>query len=193
MAKKGRSKVIGGNYMCKRRLNIFKKIAEGSADILKNEIRNYYKTKSRKLELETSIDNIPGEPVRTISQLVRDKILTTKILLPDRGQDLRTKALCQILCCIPCSDYENLKKRFKDGKILVQIPSAKVGGYISRIKRDVGFVLYLSPQLESCKYSYILNTVGHELSHLLLHSDFSSKNKSLIEKQASLKTLIWGY
>jgi len=191
MAKKGRSKVIGGNYMCKRRLNIFKKIAEGSADILKNEIRNYYKTKSRKNE--TSIDNTPGKPVRSVSQLVRDKIITSKQLVPDRGQDLRIRALCEVLCSIPLIDYEDLKKRFENDRVLIQVPRRGLAGCVSRIERNIDCTLYLSPLLESYKYSYIRNTVAHELSHVLLHSDFSSKNKNIVEKQAEVQALSWGY
>jgi len=81
--------------MCKK-LNIYKKIGKESTDILKNEIRNYYKTKSRKNELEllvleTSINNTPGKPVRTVSQLVRDGIITSKQLIPDRGTGQKNK------------------------------------------------------------------------------------------------------
>ena len=177
--------------MCKR-LNIYKKIADETTNKLKNEIRNYYKTKSRKLE--TSIDNTPGKPVRTVSQLVRDKIITTKILLPDRGQDLRTKALCEILCSIPLTDYQRLKQVFENNKILIQIPREALAGCVQRVKRNIDVTLYLSPILETYKYPFVLNTTAHELSHVLLHSDFSkNKRRSSLERQADLQTLSWGY
>jgi len=184
--------------MCNRRLKIYEEVGREAADILKNEIRNYYKTKSRKnklelLELQTSIDNTPGKPARSVTTLVRDGIITSKQLVPDMGQDLRTRALCEVLCFIPLGDYQQLKQTFKKDMVLIQIPRKGLAGCVSKIERNIGCALYLSPQLESCKYSYVKNIVAHEISHLLLHSDFLSKNKSLIEKQAELQALSWGF
>jgi len=183
--------------MCKK-LNIYEEIAKESTDILKNEIRNYYKTKSRRnelklSELETSINNTPGKPLRSVTTLIRDGVVTTKQLIPDRGQDQRTRALIEVLCSIPYRDYENLKQTFENDRVLIQVPRKGLAGCVSRIERNIDCTLYLSPQLESCQYSYILNTVAHELSHVLLHSDYSSTNKNLIEKQADLQVLSWGF
>jgi len=178
--------------MCKR-LNKIKRINEQSNEILTRAIENYYKTKSRKQELELLELETSGKPLRSVTTLISDGILTSKQLVPDRGQDLRSKALAEILCSIPLIDYRQLKQMFENDKILIQIPSAKVGGYISRVKRNIDCTLYLSPLLESYKYSYIRNTVAHELSHVLLHSDFSSKNKNIVEKQAEVQALSWGY
>jgi len=63
--------------MCKK-LNIYEKIGKESTDILKNEIRNYYKTKNRKLKM--SIDDAPDKP-RSVTTLISDGILTSSQML----------------------------------------------------------------------------------------------------------------
>jgi len=180
--------------MCKKRLNIYEKIGKESTEILKNEIRNYYKTKSRKLELETSIDHTPNGKPRSVTMLVKDGIITSKQLIPDRGQDRRTKALCEVLCSINEKEYSTLKEIFSNGKVLIQIPDKRLAGRITRVKRFADSILYLSPVLEEHSYLYVKNVCAHEIAHLLLHSDFSTKKKmSLVEKEAELKSVEWGF
>jgi len=183
--------------MCKR-LNKIKMINEQSNEILTRAIENYYKTKSRRqelelLELQASIDNTPGKHLRSVTTLIRDNILTSSQLLPETGADLRVKALAEVLCSIPYKDYENLKQAFENDRVLIQIPRKGLAGCVSRVERNIHCTLYLSPQLETFKYSYVLNVVAHEISHLLLHFDFSSKNKNIVEKQAEVQALSWGY
>jgi len=191
---RGNQRLYYGKLIMNKRLNLYRKIADETTNKLKAEIRNYYRTKSRKNELETSIDNTPGKPLRSQSQLIRDKILTTKILLPDRGRDKRSKALTEVLCSIPYKDYENLKQTFKNDRVLIQVPRRGLGGCVQRVKRNIDVTLYLSPILETYKYPFVLNTTAHELSHLLLHSDFSkNKRRSSLERQADLQVATWGF
>jgi len=189
-----------------KRWVIYERIERQTVDALNAEISNYYgmkrpqqKRREKLNEIETQIrskiTNIPaGKPLRSQFQLVKDKILTTKILLPYRGQDNRTRALVDVLCSINENEYTTLKEIFSNGKVLIEIPDKKIAGSLSRIAEYKLCTLYLSPELESRLYLYVKGVVAHELAHLLLHRDFSTKKKeSLVEKEADLKAIEWGF
>jgi len=186
--------------MCKR-LNKIKRINEQSNEILTREIRNYYKTKSRKhelesLELEASIDNTPGKHLRSVNTLIRDGILTSFQILPKTGIDKRSKAIVEILCNLPFTDYEKLKQTFKNNKILIEIHRKELGGLVSRIEKNTDFSLYLSPMLETVSYERVRHIISHELCHVILHLDDLGKNerrRSLVEDEADYKTSLWGF
>jgi len=87
-----------------------------------------------------------------------------------------------------------LKEIFSNGKVLIQIPDKRLAGRITRVKRFADSILYLSPVLEEHSYLYVKNVCAHELSHILLHSDFSTKKKeNIVEREAELKTAEWGF
>jgi len=109
---------------------------------------------------------------------------------------LRVKALVEILCNIPSGDYQRLKQTFKNNKILIHIPRKGLGGEVRIVEKDTNCLLYLSPMLENFSYEFVLNTVGHELSHLLLNLDDLGKNgmrRNLVEAEADCLTSEWGY
>ncbi|MDA2921182.1 hypothetical protein MYX76_17105 [Desulfobacterota bacterium AH_259_B03_O07] len=197
--------------------NSYKRIEEmqrQNMDKLNYEISKYFLTKGKKdrqatvsqerreklKEIESQIrfekaHTVPvGKPLRSQLQLIRDKLLTTKQLIPDEGQDKRVKALCEVLCAINEREYEVLKKLFADGKIIIEIPDKRLAGRVSRVKKFTDAIFYLSPDLESRPYSYVREVTAHEVAHVLLHSDFSvNKRISLQEAEAKLKTKEWEF
>ena len=185
-----------------KRYRLLTEIGKQNLEIIGFEIGKFLKAKKRKLELEKMeaelqsemVANTPiGSPIRHISQLVFDKIFTTKQLLPKKGRDKRMKAFCDVLCAIPATDYVALKKIFRDEKVLIQIPAKEDAGSLTRIGKYKDCVLYLSPELESRSYSYVQKVTAHELAHLLLHSSFKVKNLGIAEKQAEIQSKEWGF
>ena len=205
--------------MCKK-LNVYEEIERESTDKLINEIRNYYKTKGKqdrqaratqkrretlnkieaqiRSEMINEMDNMPtGKPVRTVFQLIEDRIFTIEELLEcktSKGYDKRIRGLVEILSSIPGTEYTVLKRMFRNEKVLIQIPDKRLAGRITRVKRYTDCALYLSPVLEEHSYSYVKGIIGHELAHLLLHSGFSMKKRtSIAEAEATLKSKEWGF
>jgi len=201
-----------------RRLEIYKRIGEESADMLNAEISNYFITKGKqdrqaratqkrretlnkiqiRSEMINEMDNMPtGKAIRTVSQLIEDELFTIEELLKcktSKGYDKRSRALIEVLCVVPQREYTVLKRIFRDGKVLIQIPDKELAGSVSKIAEYKHCSLYLSPELESRSYLYVKGIVGHELAHLLLHSDFSMKKRtSIAEAEATLKSKEWGF
>ena len=197
-----------------RRLTIFEEIQEQNTKVLNFEISKYFLAKRKKdrqarvtqerreklNEIEAEIRseiaaNIPvGKPIRSQLQLIRDKLLTTKQLIPDEGQDKRTKGLVEVLMSINEADYAVLKELFRSGQIVIEVPNKHLAGSLSRVAKYTHAILYLSPELESRPYSYVLNVCAHELSHLLLHNSFSrAKRESIQEREAEIQAASWGF
>jgi hypothetical protein len=124
-------------------------------------------------------------------ELIMDGVLSKDLLRGVRGKDKRTQALVRVLCAIPEREYRILRDKFPT-EIGIEIPSKRLLGHV-RYTEGEKAVMYLFPILEDKPFSEVLRVVGHELSHCLLHSEFSSRAKGLIEKEADLKALEWGF
>ena len=149
-------------------------------------------------EMINEMADIPtGKPVRAVSQLIEDELFTIEGLLKrktSKGYDKRIRGLVEILRSIPEREYYRLKQIFQDGKVLIQIPDRELAGCVLRVAKYTHCTLYLSPMLEEHSYSYVKGIIGHELAHLLLHSDFSMKKRtSIAEAEATLKSKEWGF
>jgi len=130
------------------------------------------------------------KPIRSIDDLIEDGILQP---IHKIGEDLRCRAYREVLCSVPVVDYEDIKKRFKNDKVLVWIPDETINGCIYKVQREVGSLFYLSPQLESFTYPHVLNICAHEFSHLIWHPFSIDRPKNLKELQASISAIEWGY
>lgn len=200
-----------------KRLERLKEIGKQNLEKVEYEISKYFLMKEKqhrqtraaqerreKLEkIESQIRsevsvNVPiGKPKRAIGDLIEDKIFALEELLKlkrKKGFGKRLRGLIEVLCCIPEKDYCTLKEIFSDGRVFVHIPKIELAGSISKVGEFKDFVLYLDSELESRPYSYVRKVAGHELAHLLLHSDFSiQKKESVAEAEANLQTAIWGF
>jgi len=189
---------------------INEEIQRKNVEILNREISRFYEEKhdrqKRRKELERIEEEIrleiaanvsAGKAIRTVSELIDDGIFTLEELLNLKtleGYGKRVRALIEVLRALPEGDYKNLKEMFQDGKVLVQIPDERLAGSLVRVAGYKHCTLYLAPTLESHPYSYVKSVVGHELAHLLLHSDFSMKKRiGIAEKEAELKSKEWGF
>lgn len=193
-----------------KRIERLKEIGKKNLDRINFEISEYFRTKGRrekvkkqmrvwldKVEKEIRFEvltNIPAwKPIRSMYCLIKDKVLTSDILL---GNDLdkRTRALTQVLCFIPETDYQKLKEICDKKKVIFQIPHKDLAGSLSRIASFKDACLYLSPILEERSYNEVLNVCAHEIAHLLLHNSFSTaKSKNIQEKEAEIKSAEWGF
>jgi len=131
-----------------------------------------------------------GKPLRSIDDLIEDGLLPPMQRI---GEDLRSRGFRDVLCSVPPVDYKDIKKRFENDKVLVWIPDENLNGCIYKVQREVDSMLYLSPKLESFTYPHILNITAHEIAHLIWHPFSIDRQKSLIEKQANIATIEWGY
>ena len=130
------------------------------------------------------------KPLRNIDDLIEDGILQP---IHKIGEDLRCRAYHEVLCSLPIVDYQTIKKRFKNNKILTWIPRKAVLGCVYAVGRDFDCVLYLNPSLETRKYQFVLSVIAHELSHLIWHHFPLNRSESLKELQANLSASEWGY
>jgi len=130
------------------------------------------------------------KPLRSIDDLIKDGLLPPMQRI---GEDLRSRGFRDVLCSVPPVDYKDIKKRFENDKVLVWIPDENLHGCIWNVKREVGSMFYLSPELETFTYPHVMNICAHELSHLCLHPFSGKRTKSLKEMQADISAIEWGY
>jgi hypothetical protein len=149
------------------------------------------------------------ERYRTIDQVIEDGLWPTVQLRKgsvDSKENIRYRALEEVLCCIPEKDYEKLKAKIDYFDWFIP-PAYSLGScrpFFSIIKagRDefgkIGRhvrVLYLSPILENRAYDIVVGVVAHELAHLAMgHSLFPNPNDSdRQEKEAYECVVKWGF
>ncbi|MDA2921449.1 hypothetical protein MYX76_18490, partial [Desulfobacterota bacterium AH_259_B03_O07] len=185
---------------------INEEIGKRNLEIIDYEISKYFRMKRsrekkrkelEKIDSEIATNVQTGKPVRTIGDLIEDGVFVLDELLnrkTSKGYDKRIRGLIEVMRSIPRHDYSILKKRFQDGKVLVQIPDERLAGSLVRVAGYKHCILYLAPILETKSYEYVKKIAGHEVAHLFLHSDFSMKKKeSVCEAESDLKVIEWGF
>jgi hypothetical protein len=151
-----------------------------------------------------------GEYCRGFEDVVSDNLWSFQGLSPNPDEDIRHRAVAEVLRRLPNEWYKKLQQ---SDEFCWYIPAALCWGEIRPFPATVSpedepgpggtikftplaAVLFLSPELERYLPDIAIAAAAHELAHLALHHDIPPHGKSTYERQqeeAWVLVRTWGF